>query len=202
MKYYYFPSTFFGFRGRGYYGGGYTGYGYMVAGSAGGEIVETKKVDPKKLNKLLPPGDKELLEASEETGAPTVIPKKSWSWWSTLGNVAKEGVKTLGSATGSFIKNTGWSAKDLIEAYNLYKNPVGALERLAGKAIETAPSFLKIFGLGYKGGKMRRRKMRRKGCGMRGLGVCNMMGCGRPHLIKGSPEAKQYMAYLRSLRRR
>ena len=77
MKYYYFPSTFFGFRGRGYYGGGYTGYGYMVAGSAGGEIVETKKVDPKKLNKLLPPGDKELLEASEDTGAPTDIPKKN-----------------------------------------------------------------------------------------------------------------------------
>ena len=72
-----------------------------------GKSWEKKKVDPKKLNKLLPPGDKELLEASEETGAPTDIPKKSWSWWSTLGNVAKEGVKTLGSATGSFLKNTG-----------------------------------------------------------------------------------------------
>lgn len=203
MKYYYFPSTFFGFRGRGYCGGGYTGYGYMVAGNLGGEIVDVKKVDPEKLVETLPPPDKAVLKATEKTGAPTDLPKKTWDWWNILGKVGtavKEGAKGVASATGSFVKNTGWSAKDLMEAYNLYKNPVGALERIATKGVEILPKFFK-FGLGYSGCGIRRRRTRR-GRGIRGYGVCNMLGGRRPRLVKGSREAKEYMAYLRSLRRK
>lgn len=197
MKYYYFPSTFFGFRGRGYYGGGYTGYGYMVKGGSAGEIVDVKAVDPEKLKEVLPPGDKALLKGTEETGSPTDMPKKNWDWWNILGKIgtaATEGVKGVASATGSFIKNTGWGAKDLMEAYNLYKNPVGALERIATTGIKILPKFFNPFGGGNYSSRRRRR--------IRGRGVCNMLGCGRPHLVKGSPEAKQYMAYLRSLRRK
>lgn len=82
MKYYYFPSTYFGFRGRGYGG---KSKGYLVGRGRGGTIEEVTQVEPVTLAGKSNFIEQSALAKTENSGTPTQIPKKRYDLWKWLG---------------------------------------------------------------------------------------------------------------------
>ena len=82
MKYYYFPSTYFGFKGRGYRG---KSKGYLVGRGRGGNIEEVTQVEPVTLAGKSNFIEQSALAKTEKSGAPAQIPKKRYDLWKWLG---------------------------------------------------------------------------------------------------------------------
>ncbi len=90
------------------------------------------------------------------------------------------------------MKNTGWSPVEIVLAIHFLKNPPTYAERQIIRGIRMLPNIVAatvqslidnyMFGGGYSNARIK--KGRRRG-----------------RFVKGSPEAKAYMAYLRSLKR-
>ena len=120
--------------------------------------------------------------------------------WQILKEMGKKGI----AATGEVLKvlsqclgNIGWTPVQIALAINLIRNPPTFKQDVIMKMVEMLPNIgaaiiqslaaAKIIGAGYLG------------YGAVGLGAGIKRRRGR--FVKGSPEAKAYMAYLRSLRR-
>ena len=108
-------------------------------------------------------------------------------------------------ATGEVLKvlsqclgNIGWTPVQIALAINLIRNPPTFRQEVIMKIVELLPNIgaaiiqslaaAKIIGAGYLG------------YGAIGLGA-GIKKRRRGRFVKGSPEAKAYMSYLRSLRR-
>lgn len=82
-NYYYFPSTFFGFVGRGYGRRRTCGYGYLVAAGYGGN-VDAVPLTQRIKEKLLGIKDRLLLRKSEIKGIPVMLGQKVKQLWEYL----------------------------------------------------------------------------------------------------------------------
>lgn len=102
MKYYYFPSTYFGFRGRGY-GGSSSNAGYLVGCGLGGNIEEVTKIDPKKILENGSFVDQTAIAKMEGKEGPSQVSKKRFDFWKWLGD-GKEAVTELFSDGYSALK--------------------------------------------------------------------------------------------------
>lgn len=102
MKYYYFPSTYFGFRGRGY-GGSSSNAGYLVGCGLGGNIEEVTKIDPQKILENGSFVDQTAIAKMEGKEGPSQVSKKRFDFWKWLGN-GKEAVTELFSNGYSALK--------------------------------------------------------------------------------------------------
>lgn len=121
--------------------------------------------------------------------------------WQMLKELGRRGIV----ATGEVLKvlsqclgNIGWSPVQIALAINLIRNPPTFKQEVIMKMVEMLPNIgaaiiqslaaAKIIGAGYLG------------YGAIGLGA-GIKKRRRGRFVKGSPEAKAYMSYLRSLRR-
>ena len=102
MKYYYFPSTYFGFRGRGYAGSG-SNAGYLVGCGLGGNIEEVTQIDPQKILENGSFLDQAAMTKMEGKDGPTQVSKKRFDFWKWLGD-GKEAVSELFSNGYSALK--------------------------------------------------------------------------------------------------
>lgn len=82
-NYYYFPSTFFGFVGRGYGRRKACGYGYLVAAGYGGS-VDAVPLTQRIKEKLLGIKDRLMLRKSEIKGIPIMLGQKVKQLWEYL----------------------------------------------------------------------------------------------------------------------
>ena len=105
MKYYYFPSTYFGFRGRGYGGSVRTGSnaGYLVGCGLGGNIEEVTEIDPQKILEKGSFVDQTAIAKMENKNGPSQVSKKRFDFWKWLGD-GKEAVTELFSNGYSALK--------------------------------------------------------------------------------------------------
>lgn len=98
MRYYYLPSTYFGFRGRGYGRGGGHGHngGYLVGCGRGGSIEEVTEVIPEDIIKKANFIEQAAMAKTESKAAPAQIPKERydlWKWLSDGKDMTKEWIK-------------------------------------------------------------------------------------------------------------
>ena len=187
MKYYYFPSSYFnkGSKRRRRRGGTVRGYGYIVGGSLEEGIEEAKPVDPETLSKE---EKKVAKEAEEKKKEPVEIDAGNWKYWNNVKKVAGEtwsGTKNVLDYLAELIGKLRLNPYDIARTYTYIKYPPGAFERVTTNALGMTPylatimlSLMKAKGSGYS------KKKRRKNW-----------------LKKGSPEARAYMARLRSMKR-
>ena len=173
MKYYYFPSTFFH---NGVKGGSLRACGCMVARNLKGGFTSLKNVEPVALSKVLPDNERALLQNVESNKQPVEIGNKRWNLWKTL--------KTVASGTNSLVGFTA-NALSIAQAIKNYRKPQPSTwDKMSPSAIAVAkfvgPIIIEqLIRSALSGAGLRKRRSR---------------------LIKGSPEAKAYMARLRAMR--
>lgn len=208
-NYFYFPSTFFGFVGRGY-GRGRTkrsicGCGYLVAMKKGGNYAVVP-VTQTVMKKVIPPPDYFVVQMAEERGTPTLLTHGMDKVWKFIKNVGKEtAIKTFNGIVDSNSITRGIA--------RVLRNPVREISDFASNKLVKYANPLRFFGNGrgkFKKGSpqakllmARLRAMRKaRGRGIKGLGIKGMGRKKSPHLKKGSLAAKIYMARLRAMRRK
>ena len=195
MKYFYFPSTFFGRKKK--------GGGYMVGGYIGSRTLGSmKQVNPS----YLPKSEKAIVHWAESKSQPVQIGKKRWKYWNSLKKTGKtvwNGTKELSSLAGN--------AATLYLLYrtlsqnpnsnpNPNPNPVPepVIEKIEEEKkgispdvyVNLASALITLISNFYGNG---------------GAAAVGALGGGRRKrrnwLVKGSKEAKAYMAKLRAMRK-
>lgn len=211
-KYFYFPSTFFGFVGRGYGRkkriSNSCGCGYLARVGKGGSysVVRIGNAIP---TQLYPATDYYYMQQSENSGLPVILSKGMDKAWTVLKDTGKETVRK--SVRGIIDSNP--ITRNIAR---IIRNPVGTVsDFVSDKIIKYANPLRWLSGNGrgrFKKGSTQARLLMAKlramrkarGSGIRGYGIVGMgkRKRGGNHLKKGSAAAKLYMAKLRAMRRK
>lgn len=95
MKYYYFPSSYFKYMGRGFSGAGFLGAnapGFLIGCGYGGNIKEVTAISPNEIAEKANFIEQSSLAKTEANSTPALITKKRFDLWKWLGDT-KQNVK-------------------------------------------------------------------------------------------------------------
>lgn len=118
MKYYYFPSSYFGARGGGYGANA----GYLVGCGRRNKRKKVRKIKPEKIQEKANFMDQMAIEKMEEKGTPTEISEKQFDLYDFLGEGKNAFVGYMKQKYGD-AKNYGRAGKDwILGKYQQAKN--------------------------------------------------------------------------------